>query len=82
MTYSELCQLKHLDISESDSIVDINEIKTDASLPPNERIEKYLQQVKNPYCYKVDDIVVLLDWIETENTIQNQMEELIEMKLS
>lgn len=79
MDCSELYRMKHSDHKDwdKDSLSDIQMITADASLPPMERIENYLQQVKNPYHFKVNDIGVMLDWADTENTIQNQMTELI-----
>ena len=41
-----------------DSLVDINEIVIDDSLPPKERAEEFLRQIKNPYCFRVGKVVV------------------------
>lgn len=82
MNSTELYQMKQMDETDRDNslLADIRTVTTDTSLPPLARIEQYLQQVKNPYRYKVGDIVVTLVWTETGSTIQRRMEELLKMK--
>lgn len=45
--------MRNADITEVDpaSLVDIDTIKIDASLPAASRMESYIEQVKNPYCF-------------------------------
>ena len=39
-------------------LVDIRDVKLDSGLEQPERIRSFLQQIKNPYCFKVGDVVV------------------------
>lgn len=41
-----------------EQLVDIREVSVDPSLPKEERIKEYLQQIKNPYCFKCGDFTV------------------------
>ena len=40
------------DLSE---LVDIRDVVIDKSLPLEERVKSYVEQIKNPYCFKVGD---------------------------
>ena len=52
--------MKNIDVKTVDpeTLVDITQIYIDENLPKEERIKEYIRQVKNPYCYKVGDIIV------------------------
>ena len=54
------------DISE---LVDIRDIHIDTSLPVEERVKSYLQQVKDPYCFRVGDVKVRVSYADTERTL-------------
>ena len=43
------------DLSE---LVDIRDVVIDRTLPVEERIKSYVEQIKNPYCFKVGDVKV------------------------
>ncbi len=52
--------MKAVDIRtvEPDSLVDITTIHIDEKLDKQKRIEEFLRQIKNPYCFKVGDMIV------------------------
>ena len=39
-------------------LVDIRDVVIDKSLPLEERVRSYVEQIKDPYCFKVGDVVV------------------------
>ena len=39
-------------------LVDINDVKINTELPVDERIMDYISQIKNPYRFKCDDIII------------------------
>ncbi|MCC8131526.1 MAG: hypothetical protein LIO72_07310 [Ruminococcus sp.] len=49
----KLEEMKNVDIRTVDksTLVDINTVEINTSLPPVERIVDYIRQIKNPYCY-------------------------------
>ena len=63
-----------------DSLKDIREIKVDMALPPVLRIAKFMDEVKNPYLFRVGNAVVQLGWSKEEVTIQEQMAELFRLQ--
>lgn len=53
-TSKQLDDMSRLEYDEVDkmSLADINEIRIDPALPPAERLLNYLQQIRNPYCFR------------------------------
>ena len=41
-----------------DSLVDIRDVKIDRTQPVEERMKSYVEQIKNPYLFKVGNTVV------------------------
>ena len=39
-------------------LVDIRDVVIDKSLPLEDRVKSYVEQIKDPYCFKVGDVVV------------------------
>lgn len=56
----KLEEMKNVDVRTVDksTLVDINTVEIDTSLPPTERIIDYIRQIKNPYCYLDHGMVV------------------------
>ena len=44
--------------SARESLVDIRDVKLDSSMQQADRVRSFIQQVKNPYRFKVGDVVV------------------------
>ncbi len=61
-----------------DTLVDIETIEIDQNLPKQQRIEQYLLQIKNPYCFKVGDIVVSVSYSEDNVTLQQRIEQYLQ----
>lgn len=53
----------------ADQLVDIRDVKIDRSLPSEERIKSFIEQIKNPYRFKVGNTVVRVSFANTQNTI-------------
>ncbi len=64
--------MKNTDIKtvDKDSLVDIRDVKIDRTLPTSERIKSFVQQIKNPYIFKVGDVVVRVSYKEKAPTLQ------------
>ena len=50
-----------------ETLVDVDTVEIDKSLPKKERIESYLRQIKNPYCYLQNGIVVKISFAGKES---------------
>lgn len=60
------------------SLVDIRDVKIDPSLPVPERIKSYIDQVKNPYYFRVGDVAVHVSYAENGPPLQELLESYIE----
>ena len=52
--------MKAVDVRTVDpeTLVDVTKIVIDESLSKEERVAEFIRQVKNPYCFRVGDMVV------------------------
>jgi len=53
-------EMKSVDVRtvDRDSLVDVTQIHIDEDLPKEERLKEFVRQVKNPYCFRVGNVVV------------------------
>ena len=54
-----------------DSLVDIRDVKIDRSLPVEERMRSYVEQIKNPYMFKCGTTIVRVSYANTTQTIND-----------
>ena len=76
MTWEEM---KNVDVRKVDpaTLVDIKTIKMDESLSREEKLKQYVEQVKNPYCFRVGDVVVKCSYSDDGVTIRDRFEQLV-----
>ena len=69
-------EMKAVDIRtvDKDALVDIRDMKIDRTLPKEERIRSFVEQIKNPYCFKVGEVAVKMTFADTEVTLEDRME--------
>ena len=60
-----------------DELVDIRDVKIDRTLPVEERIISYVQQIKNPYMFKVGNTVVRVSYTENGPSLQELVEQML-----
>ena len=56
-----------------ESLVDIRDVKIDASKDRDERISDYIRQVKNPYCFQCNGIIVKMNFSQSEGTLEEKL---------
>jgi len=56
----QLDEMSRMEIDKIDrnTLVDINGVSIDADLPISERMQSYIEQIKNPYCFLCGDTPV------------------------
>lgn len=54
-----------------DSLVDIRSVKIDPTRSVEERMMSYVEQIKNPYLFKVGSTVVRVSYANTQATIND-----------
>lgn len=57
-----------------DDLVDIRNIKINVNQPIQEKIVDFVRQVKNPYLFKVGDVVVKVNFNNNGSTFQEKFE--------
>ena len=60
-----------------DSLVDIRDVKIDRSKPVEERMKSYVEQIKNPYLFKVGNTIVRVSYANTQATINDNFVNLL-----
>lgn len=63
-----------------DTLVDIATVEIDRSLPRAEQMKQFLEQIKNPYLYKCNGVVVKIAYATTESTIEDRLEQYIRQR--
>lgn len=56
-----------------EKIVEIEKVEIDSSLPKEEKIEEFVKEIRNPYRFKVGDIIVNVAFNENGLTLQDKM---------
>ena len=60
-----------------ESLVDIRDVKIDRSKPVEERMKSYVEQIKNPYLFKVGNTIVRVSYANTQATINGNFVNLL-----
>ena len=72
LTHGPLKKMSGVALEAADKclLADAGSVKLDYSLPKDERIESYLSQVKNPYCFRLVDMCVKLEFPQDAPSLQ------------
>ncbi|RHQ83162.1 hypothetical protein DWX95_05150 [Butyricicoccus sp. AF22-28AC] len=58
-------------------MVDIRDVKIDRSMSVEDRMKSYVEQIKNPYMFKVGNTVVRVSYANTQATINDNFVNLL-----
>lgn len=72
---ANLEELKNIDICtvDKDTLVDIDHVVINLELGKQERMEEYVRQIKNPFCFVCNGIIVKTNFSETEDSLQDKL---------
>jgi hypothetical protein len=56
------------------TLVDIQDVIVNTSLPHDDRLLDYLEQIKNPYCVRYGSTVVKLSFSDSAVTMEDRLE--------
>jgi hypothetical protein len=59
------------------TLVDIRDVKIDRSKPVEDRMKSYVEQIKNPYMFKVGNTIVRVSYSNTQSTINDNFVNLL-----
>ncbi len=68
---------KRKQIKNLDELVDIRDIHIDHNLPFKERVRSYVEQVKDPYCFRVGDVKVRVSYAGKDKTLNDSFSTMI-----
>lgn len=61
------------------SLVDIRDVQIDAALSQEEKIRSFIEQVKDPYRFKVGDVVVNVSYSGGNATLNDRFAEMMSL---
>jgi lysozyme family protein len=70
----------NLENIDRESLVDIQDISIDTTLPKEERMRDFIRQVKNPYLYRYGKYVVKIAFSETDITLEQRLADYVRAK--
>ena len=79
MSYLSLEEMKAVDVTlvNKNDLVDLNSVQIDDSKSVNDRVLSFLQQIQNPYCFRVGDVVVKLNYKADGPSFQQNFEDML-----
>ena len=74
-TREELEPMKNVDVRTVDpaTLRDLRDVKIDTALPKEQRIQEYIRQIGNPYCYRHGKYVVKVSFADTDVTLEDRL---------
>ena len=71
-----VCAMKNTDIHTVNpcALVERNDVSFSKKAAREQRISEYIEKIKNPYCYKVDGIIVKVSFSDCTETIDDRLE--------
>ena len=58
-------------------LVDNRDVVIDKRLTPEERVRSYIEQIKDPYCFKVGDVVVRVSYAGKDKSLTDSFTSMI-----
>ena len=76
LSKQELEKLKHIDIKDihPNELHELSEVKLYSDLPVQERLELFLCQIGNPYCFKVNGTPVQVSFADGRKTLDEALD--------
>ena len=75
LSRQELERLKYIDIKDVDAteLQELSEVRLHSDLPVQERLELFLCQIGNPYCFKVNGTPVQVSFSDSRKTLDEAL---------
>ena len=71
--------MKDVDIRsvDKDTLIDLDSVQIDSSQPVQERVRSFLQQIQNPYCFRIGDVAVKVNYKQDGPSFQKNFEDIL-----
>lgn len=79
---TDILKLAAVDIAAADKadLVDVSGFTFDMSIPKEQRVHQILHATKNPYCFRLGDMGVKLEFADNARPLQDAFGDLLERK--
>ena len=76
---NDITSMKDVDIRSVDksNLVDLDTIHIDSTKPVQERIQSFLQQIQNPYCFRIGEVAVKVNYRPEGPSFQQNFEDVL-----
>ena len=64
-----------------EEIINIEDIKVNTALPKEARIKQFVKEIKNPYRFMVDDMIVNVVFTDNRNTLQDRLRQYLQLAM-
>lgn len=64
---------------QADSLVDVRDVFIDPALPQEERVRSYIQQIKDPYHFKVGAVTVTVSYSQESVSLNDRFVEMLSL---
>lgn len=77
--HKSISAMKDVDIRsvDKDSLVDLDSVQIDSSQSVQERVQSFLQQIQNPYCFRIGDVAVKVNYKQDGPSFQQNFEDIL-----
>ena len=75
----DIDMLKSVDVRSVDksSLVDLDTVHIDESKPVQERVLSFLEQIQNPYCFRIGDVAIKVNYKSDGPSFQQNFEDFL-----
>lgn len=75
LSYEQLAEMQEIEITDINqtTLVNIENIEIDDSLSADEKLESYMEQIKNPYCFVCGDTPVRIRFVAPEKSLSQSL---------
>lgn len=72
-------EMKNVDVRtvDPDTLVDVNSVQISDDMSREDRLMEFIRQVKNPFCYRVGNVVVKNVYSQDGVTIDERFEQMV-----
>ena len=71
-----LSEMRNVDVRtvDPDTLADLQDVIVNTTLPKDEQFLDHLEQIGNPYCFKLGKTVIKIGFADTNATMEDQLE--------
>ena len=62
-----------------EEIINIEDIKVNTALPKEVRIKQFVKEIKNPYRFMVDDMIVNVVFTDNQSTLEDRLQQYLQL---